>query len=124
VPTYDELVFVASEETASGDDSRLPRFLAALERGTQRLRRDPRQALRGLLEANPDLDPRLQRASMRATLPLFLPPEGRPYGWQEPREWDRFARWMRENQLLKGEPDAASAFTNELLPGRGPATGG
>ena len=64
VPTYDELVFVTGTEALADSDARgrIRRFMAAVDRGTDDLERDPAAGLRGLLEANPDLDPRLQRA--------------------------------------------------------------
>ena len=95
-------------------------FMAAVERGTRDLERDPNAGLRGLLEANPDLDPRLQRAVVDVTLPLFKAPAGKPFGWQEPGDWRAFEAWMREQGLLRGaEPATGPAFTNELLRGRG-----
>ena len=117
VPTYDELVLVAN---ADQDDDRIKRFIAALERGVADLRRDPDRALKGLLEANPDLDPKLQREVLDVTLPLFEPPRGKPYGWQDPGEWNEFARWMRDNELLENLIDAEGSFTNEYLPGEVP----
>ena len=117
VPTYDELVFVAN---ADQDDDRIKRFMAALERGADDLRKDPAAGVKALLDANPDLDPGLQRAVVDVTLPLFEPPRGKPYGWQDPKEWDEFARWMRDNKLLENLIDARGAFTNEYLPGEGP----
>ncbi|MEA2386902.1 MAG: putative hydroxymethylpyrimidine transport system substrate-binding protein [Thermoleophilaceae bacterium] len=117
VPTYDELVFVAN---ADREDDRIKRFVAALERGTDDLRRDPGAGLKGLLDANRDLDPELQRAVVDVTLPLFGPPRGKPFGWQEPKEWNAFAKWMRDNELLENAIDARGAFTNEYLPGEGP----
>ena len=80
---------------------------------------DPDGALDGLLEANRDLDPELQRAALKATLPLFSPPRGKPFAWQDPEQWDAFGAWMEDNRLLEGPPDARRAFTNELLPGAG-----
>ena len=117
VPTYDELVLVAN---ADQEDDRIKRFIAALERGVEDLRRNPDQALEGLLDANPDLDPRLQREVLDITLPLFQPPRGKPYGWQDPKEWNDFARWMRDNELLENLIDAEDSFTNEYLPGEVP----
>ena len=119
VPTYDELVLVANESALERDGGKVRAFIAALARGTRQLERSPDRGLRALLDANPDLDPKLQRAVVEVTLPLFLPPEGRPFGWQEPAEWQAFAAWMRENRLLTEIPDAGGAFTNELLPGQG-----
>ena len=43
----------------------------------------------GLLEANPDLDPRLQRASLKVTLPLFSPPRGQALRLPGPRPVER-----------------------------------
>jgi putative hydroxymethylpyrimidine transport system substrate-binding protein len=117
VPTYDELVIVANSDQ---DDDRIKRFVAALERGVEDLKRDPDKALKGLLDANPDLDPKLQREVLDVTLPLFQPPDGKPYGWQDPGEWNDFAQWMRDNELLENLIDAEDSFTNEYLPGQGP----
>jgi putative hydroxymethylpyrimidine transport system substrate-binding protein len=119
VPPYDELVLVANEDALERDAGKLRGFIGALSRGTADLRRRPAQAINGLLEANPDLDARLQRAVVDVTLPLFLPLGGRPFGWQDPARWERFATWMRENELLENAPDAREALTNELLPGSG-----
>jgi putative hydroxymethylpyrimidine transport system substrate-binding protein len=119
VPTYDELVLVANEDTLERDSGRIRAFIAALARGTEDLREDPDQAIDGLLEANRDLDEELQRAALKVTLPLLLPPGERPYGWQDPKEWNAFASWMQENNLTENVPDARDAFTNELLPGQG-----
>jgi putative hydroxymethylpyrimidine transport system substrate-binding protein len=119
VPTYDELVVVANADALDRDSGKIRRFIGALARGTDSLDRDPDKGIQGLLKANPDLDPRLQKASVKATLPLFLPASGRPYGYQDPREWQRFAAWMRENKLIERIPDATGAFTNKLLPGEG-----
>ena len=117
VPTYDELVLVAN---ADQQDDRIKRFEAALERGVEDLKRNPDKALKGLLDANPDLDPKLQREVLDVTLPLFQPPDGKPYGWQDPGEWNDFAHWMRDNELLDNLIDAEDSFTNDYLPGQGP----
>lgn len=119
VPTYDELVLVANEDALDRDAGKIRRFIGALARGTDDLRRSPRTAIEGLLDANKDLDRKLQRAVVDVTLPLFQPRRGRPYGYQDPRAWERFTRWARENGLLKKVTNAGDAFTNEFLPGQG-----
>ena len=119
VPTYDELVLVANEDALERDSGKIRAFIGSLSRGTTDLKKNPKRGIDGLLDANPDLDPRLQRAAVGVTLPLFLPPRGKPFGWQDPREWDEFASWMRENKLLKNPSDASSALDNGLLPGTG-----
>jgi putative hydroxymethylpyrimidine transport system substrate-binding protein len=119
VPTYNELVLVANEDALERDGDKIRAFIGAVSRGTRDLRRDPDGAIDGLLDANPDLDPELQRASVKVTLPLFFPPEGKPFGWHDPAQWDEFSAWMKENNLLENPPDPASAYDNELLPGAG-----
>ncbi len=119
VPTYDELVIVANEDALERDGQRIRAFIGALARGTKDLQEDPERAIDGLLEANPDLDPELQRAVVKVTLPLFLPARGKPFGHLDPQEWQEFAAWMSENRLITEIPDATGAFTNDLLPGVG-----
>jgi putative hydroxymethylpyrimidine transport system substrate-binding protein len=119
VPSYNELVLVTNEEALERDGDRIRAFVGALSRGTEELRDDPQAAIDGLLEANPDLDPKLQREVVKVTLPLFFPPKGKPFGYQDPGQWDDFAAWMRENKLTTKTPDAKGAFTNDLLPGSG-----
>lgn len=119
IPVYDELVLVANEDSLAEDEELIRSFIGALERGTEDLRRDPAAGVRALLEANPDLDPELQREVVDVTLPLFEPPAGEPYGWQEPEQWEAFGRFMEEKGIVESPPVAGEAFTNELLPGEG-----
>src|SRR5689334_15653365 len=120
VPTYDELVVAASDETVRDHPDTVRRFLAALEDGTRSLARDPNAGVKTLLKANPDLGPKLQRASVAATLPYFLPAPGQPYGFMNPGEWQRFTAFMRSRGLLK-LASPKNAMTNRLLPPAGGA---
>ncbi|HEY6776149.1 MAG TPA: ABC transporter substrate-binding protein [Thermoleophilaceae bacterium] len=119
VPIYNELVLVANERSLDRNAEKIRAFIGALSRGTRDLREDPDKAIEGLLEANPDLDPELQRAAVKVTLPLFFPPRGKPFGWQDPEQWDAFAAWMKDNRLLERPPDARASYDNHLLPGSG-----
>jgi putative hydroxymethylpyrimidine transport system substrate-binding protein len=119
VPTYNELVLVANEHALERDRDKIRAFIGAVSRGTRDLRRDPESAIDGLLDANPDLDPELQREVVKVTLPLFFAPEGKPYGWHDPAQWDEFSAWMKDNGLLENPPDPEASFDNELLPGAG-----
>ena len=119
VPTYDELVLVANADALDRDGDKIRAFIGALSRGVRDLRADPEKGTEGLLEANPDLDPELQRAAVKVTLPLFVAQKGEPFGWQDPQEWDAFGAWMQEKNLLKQPPDVSESFDNGLLPGSG-----
>lgn len=118
VPAYDELVLVANEAALAKDPEPIRRFVGALSRGEAALEHDPQPALDALQEANGDLDPKLQRAVVRVTLPLFQAPNGKPYGWLEPKGWAEFGDFMLEAGLLNNKPDG-KAYTNDLLPGQG-----
>ena len=120
VPTYNELVIVAREQDVRSRGPLLRRFMRALARGHERLRDDIDAGVDELVKANPDLDRRLQRAQVQATLPVFFPRDrDRPFGFQEPAQWRRYAAWMSENGLLEQPETAERAFTNEFLPGEG-----
>jgi len=119
VPSYNELVLVANERSLDRDADKIRAFIGALSRGTRDLRENPDKAIEGLLDANPDLDPELQRAVVEVTLPLFFPPRGRPFGWQDPAQWDAFAAWMKDGRLLERPPDPRASYDNKLLPGFG-----
>ena len=121
VPTYNELIMVVRrKDLDEGFSSKLRRFLRATTRGHERLRENPETGVAALLKVDPGLERGLQTAVVSATLPVFFPAdEGKPFGFQEPDEWDAYGRWMFESKLLKQQPDAARALTNEFLPGEG-----
>jgi putative hydroxymethylpyrimidine transport system substrate-binding protein len=121
VPTYDELILVARRKDLDENfASKLRRFLRATAKGHERLRANPNIGVDALLKVDPGLDRGLQTAAVSATLPVFFPSDhDKPFGWQEPGQWEAYGRWMYANKLLKRQPDAASALTNEFLPGQG-----
>jgi putative hydroxymethylpyrimidine transport system substrate-binding protein len=118
VPTYDELVLVAQRRRLEQDPEPIRLFLAALARGTAAAAKSPQAATEALLEANPDLDPKLTRAEVAATLPLLDPPRhGRPYGYMAPGRWTEFAGWMRDNDQVSAPIPPAAVLSNAYLPG-------
>jgi putative hydroxymethylpyrimidine transport system substrate-binding protein len=118
VPTYDELVLVAQREELEEDPQKFRLFLAALARGTAAAAANPKATAKALLEANPDLDPKLTRAELAATLPLLDPPRrGHPYAYMDPAQWREFTGWMRDNELIASLPPTASVLSDDYLPG-------
>jgi putative hydroxymethylpyrimidine transport system substrate-binding protein len=121
VPSYDELVLVAQRKRLEEDPQEIRLFLAALARGTAAAAKDPQATVNALLEANPDLDPKLTKAEVAATLPLLNPPrEGHPYGYMDPALWGNFTGWMRDNGLISSLPPTGSVLSNGYLPGEIP----
>jgi putative hydroxymethylpyrimidine transport system substrate-binding protein len=121
VPTYAELIFVARRRDLDAEfGARVRRFLQATARGHEALAADPKAGIDGLLEADEGLDRGLQEAVVKATLPVFFPADAeRPFGYQEPSEWQRYADWMLEEGLIRRRQIAEQALTNEFLAGEG-----
>jgi putative hydroxymethylpyrimidine transport system substrate-binding protein len=120
VPTYDELIFVARADSLRGQGGeRVRRFLVAVARGAEAVRKNPRAGVTPLVKANRGLDVGLQIAAVRATRSVFFPSDSsKPFGWQDPTAWAAYSRWMVANHLVKRPPSPAS-LTNEFVPGEG-----
>jgi len=116
VPTYDELVVTATDDTVKHRAALVRRFLRALAAGTSDLAQRSPQAVDALVRANPDLDRRLQSASIAVTRPYLEPPPGKPYGYLDPAAWSKFTAFMQSSGILSARVQAGSAFTNQLLP--------
>jgi putative hydroxymethylpyrimidine transport system substrate-binding protein len=117
VPTYDELVFVANPKTLEADPEKFRLFLAALQRGTEAAVENPGAATKAITEANPDLEPKLAAAELKATLPLLgAQISGKPYGYMDPKEWETFAGWMRDDGLIDSLPQTSELLDNSYLP--------
>jgi putative hydroxymethylpyrimidine transport system substrate-binding protein len=120
VPTYDELVVVVRKNTIVNHPDVVRRFVQALARGYESARRDPQAAVTNLVHGSPGLDPKLQLASVRATLPAFFPSNpAHPWGWQDPAQWNAYGEWMLTNHLISVPNAVLDASTNELLAGQG-----
>jgi putative hydroxymethylpyrimidine transport system substrate-binding protein len=115
VPSYDELVLVAKRERLEEDPESIRLFLAALARGTAAAIKSPNAATNALLEANSDLNPKLTRAEVSATLPLLS-----TRGFMDPAKWNHFIAWMRDNGLISALPPASAVLSDAYLAGQIP----
>jgi putative hydroxymethylpyrimidine transport system substrate-binding protein len=121
VPNYSELVFVARRRDLDQDfGAKVRRFMQATARGHEALRQDPKVGVDGLLAADDGLDRGLQEAAVKATLPVFFPDDDqRPFGYQDPAEWQKYIDWMLDEGLIKRRQTAEQVVTNEFLAGEG-----
>jgi putative hydroxymethylpyrimidine transport system substrate-binding protein len=120
VPTYNELVIVVRKDTIIKHPDVVRRFVQALGRGYEAVRRDPQAAVTNLVKASSGLDPKLQLASVKATLPAFFPSNSAdPWGWQDPKQWTAYGQWMLSHHLISNPNAVIDASTNELLAGQG-----
>ena len=120
VPTYDELVLVTTETYFANHNNMLRRFVQAVGRGYQAVRRDPATGAQVLATIDPTLAASLRPAAVRAALPGAFPAAGRSWGWQTQREFNAFGRWMTSRKLISGPQGWAKVSTNQLLAGQGP----
>jgi putative hydroxymethylpyrimidine transport system substrate-binding protein len=124
VPTYDELVLVTTENEIANHNNTLRRFVQALGRGYAAVRADPRAGVNALVRANPSLNPKLQLASVQATLSSFFPDDptnpNLPWGWQDSAQWTAYGKWMLAQHLITNPATVPDASTNQLLAGQGP----
>jgi putative hydroxymethylpyrimidine transport system substrate-binding protein len=120
VPNYNELVVVVRKDTIVNHPDVVRRFVQALARGYEAVRRNPQAAVANLVHASSGLDPKLQLASVKATLPAFFPSNpADPWGWQDPKQWTAYGQWMLKNHLISNPNAVIDASTNELLAGQG-----
>jgi putative hydroxymethylpyrimidine transport system substrate-binding protein len=117
IPTYDELVLVASDDEVANHATQIRLFLQALQRGTEAAAADPAGATQSILDAGQGLNPRFTRAEVNRTLPLLAQRgSGHPFGYLDPRQWRAFEHFFADNRLIKVIPDAGAVLTNDLLP--------
>jgi putative hydroxymethylpyrimidine transport system substrate-binding protein len=118
IPTYDELVLVASR-TRLGDDagyaSAVRRTVSAFLAGTADARAHPARAL-AILEKDTASPKRFLARATPATLALLSGPGG--VGCLRSADWSRFGAWMRGRGLLSARVPAARVMTTRFLPAR------
>ena len=117
VPTYDELVLVAQRERLEEDPEAIRLFLGGAGPRHRGRRQEPRRATEALLAANPDLDPKLTRAEVDATLPLLAQQRSLVHERRAVGGLHRLDARQRADLL---RPAPSEVLSNAYLPGRIP----
>lgn len=104
IPTYNELVLVANEDSLGRDGDLFRSVNGALARALADLRRARAEAVAAAPGGKAVLGPVLSRLGSQ----------------QAPAQWKSFAEWMQSNGLVKSDSEAAAALTNKYVPGQGP----
>jgi len=117
VPSYDELVLVASKSRLRdpGYRSEVRRFVSAFLAGTTDARDHPERALQVMKKVTASSPKFLSRA-VPATLHLLAGKDGA--GCLAVSSWQRFGDWMRAHSLVKRRIAASSIVTESFLPRR------
>jgi putative hydroxymethylpyrimidine transport system substrate-binding protein len=117
VPSYDELVLVASRTRLADATyrSEVKRFVGAFLAGTADARRHPARALAIMTKVTAS-DPKFLARATPATLRLLAGPRG--VGCFSVSQWQRFGSWMLAHGLLKHAIAASSVADPGFLPPR------
>jgi putative hydroxymethylpyrimidine transport system substrate-binding protein len=103
VPAYDELILIANKDQI--DDSKLRRFVDALEEGVQYLVNHPDESWKLFIKGDrKTLDDELNRRAWRDTLPRFAL---RP-GALDQQRYRRFAEFLQQQGTVKNVPPLES----------------
>ncbi|MDP6667291.1 MAG: ABC transporter substrate-binding protein [Dehalococcoidia bacterium] len=110
VPTYYELILVASEKTVRDRPETVEKFVKAFSKGYAQALGDPQGAIDTLIEANPEsVDEEVDRAGVELLVPLWESP-GQPFGSLAAERWSSFADWMKSQSLIDASLDPNAAF--------------
>ncbi len=114
VPTYDELVLAAGEDTIKERPEAIRRALAAFAQGTTTAQGSPAKARAALLAENPDIAKGPLAAQLAATLPVLVA-NGKPLG-MDGAQWDALAKWMKDTGQVTTDVSGSGAIDTTLLP--------
>jgi ABC-type nitrate/sulfonate/bicarbonate transport system substrate-binding protein len=115
VPDYYTPVIIASETTLTEQPELTSAFLTAVSRGYDYAIENPGEAADILLEAVPELDESLVRASQDWLASRYQADAAR-WGEQSADVWSAYADWMVGHEIIPNPIDADAAFTNDFLP--------
>jgi putative hydroxymethylpyrimidine transport system substrate-binding protein len=117
-PAYPGLVAFTTRGLIASDPALVRGFVAATVHGYEDTLADPMRSLEELLAANPTLQRRFTRASLRAYLPLFAAAGAGtvPFGTLQAGNVRAMSDWMVANGLIAAPVAPARYGTNAFLP--------
>lgn len=112
---YYSPTLIANDKLLEEDPEIVKAFLRATAKGYQYAIENPDAAADILLEAAPELDPALVKASQKWLADHYIA-DGKRWGEIDPLRWNAFYAWLWENALIEKEIPKDVGFTNEYLP--------
>jgi putative hydroxymethylpyrimidine transport system substrate-binding protein len=112
-PAYDELMVIARPDCVAKQPALYRRFMAALARGTEAAKKDPRGTARAIernIGSNPEAGRKETEAQVKATLPLLS--DSNRIDLAQATD---LVEWMREKGMIEEEPPVEQLFTNDYL---------
>ena len=95
VPSYNVSIFVTNSDNRH--DPRINKFLAAVKKGVEYLDAHPKSAWLSFAKQYPEANNTVNREIWFATIPYFAEDPSQ----FDQDEWNKFAAFMQENQLIK-----------------------
>ena len=109
-------VIVANDTFLAEQPDTVRRFLDATARGYLYASEHVDEAADILVEAAPEVDPELARASQEYLADKYVADAPR-WGYIDPERWASFYTWMNDQGLTAERLDPEGGFTNDYLPG-------
>lgn len=116
IPDYYTPILITSEEMIADQPDVVAAFVQASARGFADAIAEPEAAAEILIDANPEADADLIRASAEWLAPQYQADAPR-WGQQSVDVWQGFTTFLVENGVIEAGIDNEAAFTNEFLPG-------
>jgi NitT/TauT family transport system substrate-binding protein len=119
IPSYGHVV-AANDEFAGNNPERVRKFLNATARGAAWATDNPERATRLLVEANPGVSEtadvqREKWVEMASRYVLSEAVRENAWGWSRAEPWETMYDALRDADLLGGEVDPSTVWTNEYL---------
>lgn len=111
---YYNPIIIANNDYLEKNPEQAKKVLNAIKQGYEFAIENPDQAADILLEAVPELDETLVKASQKWLAGQYKA-EVAQWGYIDPTRWDAFYAWLSTNGLVKKEIPAGTGFTNEFL---------
>ena len=118
VPDYYTPVIITGRQMIDEQPDVVEAFLSATTQGYEYAINNPEEAAEILLQAAPESDPDLIKASQEWLSDQYQADAER-WGEQSDVVWQRYADWLFEEEMLAEPLDMSSAFSNDFLPAKG-----
>jgi putative hydroxymethylpyrimidine transport system substrate-binding protein len=107
VPSFYELVLIASDQGLARRQAVLRRFVHAVQRGIAFTQQHPDAAFGDYVRANPKLNDEFNRRSFRATLPFYARSQV-----QARARWEAFDQWLAARKVIPRAVSVDDLYTN------------
>ncbi|MDW5299987.1 MAG: ABC transporter substrate-binding protein, partial [Sedimentibacter sp.] len=108
---YYSPVLIVNNDYAKNNPDNVKKVLKAIQQGYEFAIENSDEAAEILLEAAPELDPELVKAS-QAWLADQYKAEVKQWGYIDQSRWDAFYGWLYANKLIENEIPKGTGFTN------------